>query len=175
VRGIEASRNSLAGKQGSRDQGFTVIELVIVIFLIAILTSLAAPSFRAMLVNQGIRNAAFDLFAALEFTRSEAIKRSANVNLKSGPRTDSTWTSGWRVEDSSANVLRSWTVGTGFTVTEKVGGATTITFSKEGRMSVPASTPKLEIAPSTTLSGVTSKCIQVDLVGRPKTQSGACP
>jgi len=33
----------------------------------------------------------------------------------------------------------------------------------------------LQIDPAPSLAGVTSRCVQIDLVGRPKTQLGACP
>src|SRR5438128_1717675 len=89
--------------------GFTLIEMVITLTIVAILLSLAVPSFQQLILNQGIKAASFDLYSALEYARSEAIKRNANITLKAGAVTDGAWTTGWRVNDPSNNSLRSWT------------------------------------------------------------------
>lgn len=153
--------------------GFTLIEMFIVLVIVAILVTLSAPLFRQTILNQGIRSASFDLYSALVFARSEAIKRNANVTIKAGPTSStSSWTTGWRVEDGASNALRSWTAASGLVVAEKVGGTILFTYSKDGRISGPA---KLEIKSSTTYGGVNPVCIQVDLIGRAWSKTGVCP
>jgi len=158
---------------GVRREGFTLIEMLVVMVIVGVLAALVAPSMRALILNQGIKTASFDLFSALEYARSEAIKRNGSINLKAGPKTNDTWTTGWRVEDASSNVLRSWTVASNLAVTE-AGSAASITFGMDGHMTAPATAPKLQIVSTATVDGVTSRCIQVDLVGRARTQTGTC-
>ena len=155
----------------SRYGGFTLIELMITVVLMGVLAGLAVPSFRSLIAVQRIKNASFDLFSALNYARSEAIKSNGNISLRAGSATGTnTWSTGWRVDDGT-NILRSWTVNSNVAVAE-ASSATVITFSRDGRLTT---TPKIEFASSATLSGVNPRCVQVDLSGRPNTQSGACP
>ena len=153
--------------------GFTLIEMIVTVSLVGVLLAIAAPSFEQLILNQGIKTASFDLYSALEYARSEAIKRNGSITLKAGAVTDGGWATGWRVDDSSSNSLRSWTPASRLTITEQAGDATSITFAKDGHLTTAA--PKLQIDPTTSSSGVFSRCIQVDLVGRAKTLLGACP
>jgi type IV fimbrial biogenesis protein FimT len=77
--------------------GFTLIELLVTISILAILLSLAVPSFIAFQRNSELTSAANSLSSALNAARSEAMKRNLSamvVPLDSG-RTD--WTKGWIV------------------------------------------------------------------------------
>lgn len=158
----------------NKSLGFTLIEMMITIAVLAILLGIAVPSFQTIILNQRIKTASFDLFSAIDYTRAEAIKRNASITLRAGASADGDWASGWRVVDSTNNPLRSWSAVSNLTVTEKQSGATTLTYGKDGRLTS-AAAPKLEIAPANAATGVSSRCIQVDLSGRATTQAGACP
>ena len=154
--------------------------MLVTMTIAGILLVIAVPSFVQLIRNQGIKTASFDLFSALEYTRSEAIKRPADVVMLCAGNTtanDGAWATGWRmvVSPCTSDPLRSWATASKLAVVDKAGAATSITFAKDGHMSSPATAPKLQIDPATSLGGVTSRCVQIDLVGRPKTQVGACP
>ena len=154
-------------------RGFTLVELVTTVALIGVLLALAAPGLRTLTLNQGVKSAAFDLFAALEYARSEAIKRpSETVTLKSGATSDGAWSTGWRLLDGSSNIIRSWTVASNISVTDKNGTPlTSVTFKKDGHATA---APKLEVAPATAVDGVSARCVKVDLIGRPSANAGGC-
>ena len=157
-------------------RGFTLIEIVIVIAVATIFTSLAAPGFRQLIASQRVRSASFDFVSALGYARSEAVKRNATVTLRAGASSDGAWTTGWRVVDptNTTVILRSWTPGSNLSMAE-AGSLTSVSFGLDGRLPAGATQPKLQIAPATAISGVTSRCVQVDLAGRPITKTGACP
>jgi len=156
----------------NRNLGFTLIEMVITVTIIGVLLTIAIPSFRPAIVNQGVKSGAYDLFSALQYARSEAIKSNTAVSLRAGATSDGAWTTGWRLVDPANNNLRSWTAASSITVTEKAGGLTVLTFGRDGRLTT--ASPKLQVDPVTSLNGVFIRCVQVDLSGRPRTQLGAC-
>ncbi len=86
-----------------RQHGFTLIELLIVVAIAAILLSLAAPTFREMLVKRSVQAAAETLASDMRYARSEALKRAAPVVMcRSNDGTKCSnppggWSDGWIV------------------------------------------------------------------------------
>jgi type IV fimbrial biogenesis protein FimT len=73
-----------------------MVELMTVLAIVGILAGLAAPSFSGLIRNQRITTATNDFLAAINLTRSEAIKRATRVDLV--PRSaDGDWAKGWVV------------------------------------------------------------------------------
>lgn len=64
-----------------RSRGFTIIELMVTVFIAAILFAIAIPSFRQMVANNRLVTQANDLIGALNYARSEAITRNRTVRL----------------------------------------------------------------------------------------------
>jgi len=155
------------------DAGFTAVELLVTLTLIGVLLALAAPGLRQLTLNQGVKTAAFDMLSALQFARSEAIKRPSEVvTLRPGPSTDTAWSDGWRVVDGAGNKIRVWTVASNITVADTNGTPLTlVTFRKDGHLTT---TPKLQFSSTSTVSGVGPRCVKVDLMGRPYASMGAC-
>jgi type IV fimbrial biogenesis protein FimT len=88
-------------------RGFTLIELMVVMTLVAVLSAIAVPSFRDLLLNQRLAASTSEFVAALSLARTEALKRSQTVTLTS--KTSKGWGNGWEVKstvDGVATTLR---------------------------------------------------------------------
>ncbi len=77
-------------RAGKHQSGFTIIELAVVVAVLGILVSIAVPSFRAILINSQVRNAAESIANGLQKARGEAVARNRNVEFVLGA--DSSWT-----------------------------------------------------------------------------------
>ena len=157
------------GRASSRRkaQGFTLIELITVITIMAVLAGLAVPSFSGFIANQRIRNTSFDLMAALMLARSEAVTRSGNVSfVKAGDE----WSSGWTIKVGDTEILNQAALSN-LSITDSAG-LSAVTYGKDGRANTGATS--FTIAPSSDMSGVSSRCITIGTSGLPSSRVGAC-
>jgi type IV fimbrial biogenesis protein FimT len=73
-----------------KQQGFTLIELMIVVVITAITASIAIPVFGDFIKSNRMRASVGELMTAFQFARSEAVKRGATVNLNATNTSSST-------------------------------------------------------------------------------------
>ena len=79
-----------------RSAGFTLIELMITLVIMAIVLTVGVPSFIDFIATQRVRTAASDLAADMAFARAEAIKESRWVIMEPIGGAG-TWKDGWRI------------------------------------------------------------------------------
>ncbi|MBF0102728.1 MAG: GspH/FimT family pseudopilin [Desulfobacterales bacterium] len=63
------------------NDGFTLIELMIVFAIIAIISTIAMPNIRLMINNSRLNEAARDIQGVIQLARSTAIRRNINVGI----------------------------------------------------------------------------------------------
>lgn len=73
-------------------QGFTIIELMVVIAIIAILAAAAVPNINSYMESRRVVSAAESIYSYLLYARSEAISRSQPVVLRITPENSATGT-----------------------------------------------------------------------------------
>ncbi len=78
---MNASANNLPMKQQMTSSGFTLIELMVTIAVLAIIVSIAAPSISTQLANQRVKSTAAILANALKEAEVESIIRRKNVKV----------------------------------------------------------------------------------------------
>jgi type IV fimbrial biogenesis protein FimT len=147
-------------------RGFTAVELMIVVAIIAILTMFAAPYMGQMVRAQRLRTGAFDVFASLTLARSEAIKRNVTVTITP---TGGDWAKGWTIKDANNNPLR--TQGAFDTLT--IAGPAAVTYNGTGRLGVAVAPFDLSVLIGSG-QGTGHRCVSVDLSGRPVSKEAAC-
>ena len=119
-------------KSAVRARGFSLIELMVALTIMAILVTLAMPLYRDWLANTQIRNATESISAGIRLTQAEAIKRNGQVEFRLTPAT------GWEVRelvDDTVVQQHLFTSGSrNVTVVPTPAAATGIRFTGLGRM-----------------------------------------
>lgn len=144
-------------------QGFTLIEMMTVVALLAIILAIAVPSFRQFLGGQRVKGLAYDLTTDLLLARSEALKRNASVAIT---RSGSAWTDGWVATAAGARISERGPTPSGVTVS---GAPAAITFDANGRVSAPAAEVRITVS-----TDGTSRCVELSPSGRARSLVGAC-
>ena len=144
--------------------------------VMALLMTIAVPSFRDATLGSQLRAAANDLAAAVYLARSEAIKRNAIVTLcvSSDGATCAAggWQQGWIVHSGGAVLQRQHAAPSGLKIT--AGAVTVLTFQSTGAGATAASFTVCRATPS---PGNQERVLTVDVTGRPwikSTSNGAC-
>ena len=146
-------------------RGFTTVELMVVVCILAILTAIAVPNMRGLIQTQRVKTASFDVFSGLILARSEAIKRNTTVKLTP---VGGDWAGGWTAADSNGNVVGKQDPFTQITL----DGPGTVTFNSMGRLNGAATQFQVSTGE---LTNDKWRCVKLDLSGRPVSIVGACP
>ncbi|MBF0339650.1 MAG: GspH/FimT family pseudopilin [Magnetococcales bacterium] len=147
------------GASGGK-RGFTLVEMLISLAIVAILVTLGLPYMQDMVLNQQVKNAISDLQFSLLHARSEAIKRNANVSVIP---TGGNWQNGWTVQ-FGATVLKTQDAYAKLTITGQAGS---ITYQRSGRLTATAADFKVHVNGNIR---VAMRCLVIGANGTPHTQ-----
>lgn len=88
--GLQARQRRLAARHA---RGFTLIELMVTMVLVAVLLRIGIPSFVSFQRNSELTSAANGLLSSVNSARTEAMKRNMNAGVV--PASGSSWAGGW--------------------------------------------------------------------------------
>lgn len=157
-------------------RGFTLLEMIVTMAIVAILSAIAVPMFRDSSLRSTLTVQSNDLVAAALLARSEAIKRRASVSLCTSTDaltcTDSRWEAGWIIRAADGTVvLVHKAAPSGFLIN---GSAINISFASSG---LAASLTTLTVCRATPSVGSQERDITINATGKSsitKTTTGAC-
>lgn len=174
-----------------RDQrGFTLLELMIAITVLGILLGLTIPTFREAIQNNRIVSQNNEFITALNYARSEAIRRSDTVSVCSSANgtacsTTSNWSTGWITfldlnADGTLNgaevvMQRGPPAMPNITMNSPAAGGslTNVRFAGNGMLGTAAGGTFTLL--KTGCTGLTARQIAVSVTGRVSTTKVACP
>ncbi|HME38298.1 MAG TPA: Tfp pilus assembly protein FimT/FimU [Steroidobacteraceae bacterium] len=162
----------------NRMSGYTMMEMLIVMAIVAILVTVGLPSFRYVTNSNRIAGEINGLLGDMQFARGEAIKEGRPVTVCTSSNGTScagvtTWQSGWIVfsdvngngaVDAGEVVLRVQTPFSGsdtFVATNTVSG---VTFNRLGYANGIANGTLVALHDATNTSNWT-RCLSINLVG----------
>jgi type IV fimbrial biogenesis protein FimT len=159
-------------------RGFSLVELMITISVVALLLTLAVPSFREAGLSGQLRSSANDLAASARFARSQAIKQNAMIKLCVSADGASCgaggWEQGWIVLKGAVVLQHRAASSSGLKIAE-ANGITSVDFEPTGLGATPA---MLTVCRATPSVGSQERVVNIDATGRPRvriTKAGACP
>jgi type IV fimbrial biogenesis protein FimT len=151
----------------ARNGGFTLVELMLGIGVLALLMTLAIPSFSVFLHNSRIRNVADGVMNGVQLARSEAVRRNRAVEFAFTAGANWTVTQLNPLEEVQA---RAGDEGTKYTTLDS-GASSRVTF---GPMGSPLSTnpgdgspaiQRIDIASTQTMDGLRPLAILISPAG----------
>ena len=103
---MKALGKHLPQKLRMTNSGFTLIELMVTIAVLAIIVSIAAPSISTQLANQRVKSTTATLENALKEAKVESIIRRQEVKLSYSNNGDRAGTI--KIEDDSSNIIATY-------------------------------------------------------------------
>lgn len=113
-----------------RDLGVTLIELLVTLVVMAIMVTIAAPSFSRLIASNRLTSQTNEFILALNLARSEATRRGQPVTLLATATASPVFQSGWQIfTDADGDGAKGSTAADGNVIRESaaVTGQTTIT------------------------------------------------
>ena len=156
-----------SGGRRRRSAGFSLIELLMVMGVLGIISTLAVGGFQNMVRDQRVRNCSFELYASLTLARSEAIKRNADVTVSPAA---GGWQNGWTIA-ASGTPLKTQARMNGITIT---GGPASVVYNKSGRLPPAGLPPPAFQVVDTAATSAYTRCLKIELSGMPRAARGVC-
>ena len=161
---LPASARSSVRRSRATALGFTITETMVTLAVLVILIGLATPSFREIILAQGVKTASFDVFSGLVLARSEAVTRNTTVTVAPS---GGNWSDGWTISDSSGEVVKRQDRMPQVIIS----GPSSVTYNGAGRVTTGGTSISLMANGGRVPH---ARCISIDSSGRPVQKQESC-
>lgn len=177
-----------------KQTGFTLIELIVAVCVLGIAFAMALPNFNRMMTNNQSANLGMEAITALNYARSEAVKRGQRVSIcpsSDGATclTSTDWNKGWiafldgATSDSAATatvgtVLKQWNSFSSRDQISVKSGSTAVgflRFTSTGALGWNTNNSRVITAYTQKCKGDNQSQITVNLAGMIRSTKIACP
>ncbi|SDL57421.1 type IV fimbrial biogenesis protein FimT [Pseudomonas indica] len=156
-------------------RGFTLVELLVAMAVLAILAGIAVPAFDSFVLSNRLRTYSNSLVVSAQLAKSEAMKRRTPVTLcKSANGTSCTtsggWEQGWIVLAGTTVIRREQPAASGYLLSTTTNS---LTFQPSGFGSTQATITVCRSSPT----GSQERVVTVSATGRTtvtRTSTGSC-
>ncbi|MES9992263.1 MAG: GspH/FimT family pseudopilin [Candidatus Thiodiazotropha sp.] len=148
-----------------RNQGYTLLELLVTLAIAAVLMTYVVPSFMGMVERNNVAATSNELLGALLYARSEAVRIESDVTFT--PAAD-----GWIVTAAGVDIVDQSVNNENVTIAANLTGGD-VTYNSRGRADITAG-DNLEVS----YDAVVQNRICLSPIGRPyikKADEGNCP
>ena len=160
----------------SAQRGFSLIELLVTITVLAILLAMALPAFSSSRLSTVLRTSSNNLLASAHLARGEAIKRNSPVTLCVSADGlvcgTGDWSQGWIVVSGADVIQREAAIPNQFHISS--AGGDSYSFQPTG---VDSTAGSFTICRATPV-GTQERVVTIDAIGRAwvsRTSNAACP
>lgn len=148
-----------------RTQGFTLIELMVTLAVLAIVLGIAVPSFQTQIINNRSLTMGDEFAQALNFARSEAVKNKKRVSIcasSNGTSCTGSWSEGFIVfqDNAASDTVDAVSLGPIYKVWPKLSAAGTFTVN---RVTTSTATSFIRYTSLGTLAPINNETIEVSL------------
>ncbi|MFV3330726.1 pilus assembly FimT family protein [Pseudomonas sp. NY15437] len=153
--------------------GFTLVELMVTLAVLAILVSIAAPSMGDFVTRQRIASQTSDLASTLAAARAEAAKRNTNMVVLPAASGANGWVNGWcfgpatiaNCQDAAA--IQHYGAMSGVEISSDYQlSANKLTYRRDGSLMSGLSARPFKINAPSSSSVTEGRCIDINAVGR---------
>ena len=173
MRQLKAFIQPLHPTGGARQSGFTAIELMVTVLVVAILATLAGPAFQQLIATQRVKSVASALNESLWVARSEALKRNDKVSFNFANSGSDSAVADWKItqsSDGSGTAIVQQMGSPAVVSTTSTGGDVLFTFNSSGRLTSGAPSWIALSVPSANVK----RWVCIAVSGRAVTQSTSC-
>lgn len=162
-----------------RGHGFTLVELLATLAIVAILVAMGVPAFAGFMRQLELAAATNDLFAAIHLARAEAIRLDERVDMVPAGA-DGDWSSGWvvfvdrndnqRADNGERILFRHGPAPKGLQIKAVLTDSTVqyLAYTGAGRTRTNASAYRTQFGTFTLQSGDRVRKIKLNFLGRPR-------
>lgn len=140
-------------------QGFTLVELIVVLAVLAVVAAMAMPAFSDLMVRRRLEGAANELSADLQYARSQAVSASSDVTFATSGTSGYTITGSGSVTYKTVTLGSSLSVNSGVTITFKALRGCTNDSCSADDVSVTVSSPSNSLRATVNRMGRVALCV----------------